>query len=131
MGKQLIVKNCSSLFTHVSPPVDPSSYEGLIIGVTGNIFEQDVQHFVASGANEVLAKPVNKQNLQGMSSAPDALAVLLTVAPCAFIAQARDADPLCAHDILYGLTTNMYKHARNAFYGHTHAYIGSRAHLCT
>lgn len=35
----------------------------LIIGVTGNIYKEDVDEFMAAGADRVLSKPVNKQEL--------------------------------------------------------------------
>jgi CheY-like chemotaxis protein len=30
-----------------------------IIGVTGNVLQEDVDHFIARGANDVIFKPVN------------------------------------------------------------------------
>jgi CheY-like chemotaxis protein len=36
-------------------------YKGVVIGVTGNVLEEDVRLFVANGANEVIIKPLNKE----------------------------------------------------------------------
>lgn len=38
-------------------------FEGVIIGVTGNALPEDLARFVASGANEVLTKPLNRAKL--------------------------------------------------------------------
>ena len=34
-----------------------------IIALTGNIMEDDIQHFIEQGANEVLGKPTKKDKL--------------------------------------------------------------------
>ena len=34
-------------------------YTGLIFGVTGNTLVADIDYFIASGANQVLAKPLD------------------------------------------------------------------------
>jgi CheY-like chemotaxis protein/anti-sigma regulatory factor (Ser/Thr protein kinase) len=39
-------------------------YRGIIIGVTGNAVPEDMRHFVKSGANEVLVKPVTYEMLE-------------------------------------------------------------------
>jgi CheY-like chemotaxis protein len=39
-------------------------YKGVIIGVTGNAVTADINTFVASGANKVLLKPVEFDNLE-------------------------------------------------------------------
>lgn len=39
-------------------------FEGLIVGVTGNVMAQDVARFVASGADCVLGKPLNLEELK-------------------------------------------------------------------
>jgi len=41
-----------------------NKFSGLIIGVTGNILDDDVSDFVAHGADSVLAKPVSKDKLK-------------------------------------------------------------------
>ena len=41
-------------------------YTGLIIGVTGNTILCDIEHFKLSGANDVLAKPLNMEKLEHM-----------------------------------------------------------------
>lgn len=43
-------------------------YKGLIVGLTGNIFETEVRLFEAAGANHVLAKPLNMVELQKIVS---------------------------------------------------------------
>jgi len=40
----------------------------LIIGITGNLLPQDVQHFLNNGANAVLGKPVDMQELYALLS---------------------------------------------------------------
>lgn len=40
-----------------------SGYSGLIVGVTGNVMAQDVSEYIASGADCVLGKPVNFEEL--------------------------------------------------------------------
>jgi len=39
------------------------NFKGVIIGVTGNALPEDIAKFVASGANEVLTKPLNRSKL--------------------------------------------------------------------
>lgn len=39
-------------------------YKGSIVGVTGNVMVEDVDHFKACGANEVLAKPISMEKLR-------------------------------------------------------------------
>jgi len=39
-------------------------YQGVIIGVTGNVLPEDIAKFVASGANEVITKPLNRSKLR-------------------------------------------------------------------
>lgn len=34
-------------------------YSGIIVGVTGNALDEDIQEFIQSGANEVMPKPLN------------------------------------------------------------------------
>ena len=41
-------------------------FEGLIIGVSGNVFEEDVEHFIESGADAVYAKPLKIDILKGI-----------------------------------------------------------------
>ena len=41
-------------------------YENPIIGLTGDVLEEDVQVFLHKGANEVLSKPVKFKDLQGL-----------------------------------------------------------------
>jgi CheY-like chemotaxis protein len=36
-----------------------NGYKMLIFGVTGNVLEEDVHHFISMGANKVLSKPVS------------------------------------------------------------------------
>lgn len=36
-----------------------AGYKGAVIGVTGNVLQDDVDHFIRSGADAVLAKPLN------------------------------------------------------------------------
>ena len=36
-----------------------AGYTGAVIGVTGNVLQSDVDHFLKSGADAVLAKPLN------------------------------------------------------------------------
>ena len=38
----------------------------MILGVTGNVMEQDVKHFKAHGANDVLPKPVDTTTLHSV-----------------------------------------------------------------
>ncbi|KAG7337124.1 histidine kinase, DNA gyrase B-, and HSP90-like ATPase [Nitzschia inconspicua] len=39
-------------------------YDGFIVGVTGNLLVEDVDHFMSCGANEVLAKPISMATLR-------------------------------------------------------------------
>ena len=39
-----------------------------IIGVTGNVLQDDVAHFISNGANEVVFKPVNVDELESLWS---------------------------------------------------------------
>ncbi|KAG7363863.1 diatom histidine kinase like-protein [Nitzschia inconspicua] len=39
-------------------------YDGFIVGVTGNLLVEDVDHFKSCGANEVLAKPISMATLR-------------------------------------------------------------------
>lgn len=39
-----------------------------IIGVTGNVLPDDVAHFISQGANEVVFKPVNVEELESVWS---------------------------------------------------------------
>lgn len=41
-----------------------AGFEGLIVGVTGNVMAHDVAHYIASGADCVLHKPVNVEELK-------------------------------------------------------------------
>ena len=41
-----------------------AGFKGLIVGVTGNVMAQDVAQYVASGADCVLFKPVNVEELK-------------------------------------------------------------------
>ena len=43
-------------------------YENPIVGLTGDVLEEDVQVFFDKGANEVLGKPVKSEDLQGLLS---------------------------------------------------------------
>ena len=49
-----------------SNPSHPSEngYGGLILGVTGNVLEEDVEFFIQHGANEVLGKPVSLERIK-------------------------------------------------------------------
>jgi len=38
-------------------------YQGPIIGITGNVFKEDSAKFIKGGADVVLNKPVNKDEL--------------------------------------------------------------------
>ena len=44
-------------------------FKGLVIGVTGNGLPVDIETFIASGANCVLLKPVNKAKIDAAISA--------------------------------------------------------------
>ena len=63
-------------------------WEGLIIGVSGNVLKEDVQHYKSMGANAVLPKPLNMTDLeeiwQDQQSMEDAVVA-------AAVGQARDA----------------------------------------
>ena len=39
-------------------------YQGVIVGVTGNVLEQDIVKFIEYGANEVLMKPLKKETFE-------------------------------------------------------------------
>jgi len=39
-------------------------YTGPIIGVTGNVLSEDVEHFMAHGASEVVGKPLRPNTIQ-------------------------------------------------------------------
>lgn len=39
-------------------------YDAFIVGLTGNMLEEDVEFFRASGANAVLAKPLKMSELE-------------------------------------------------------------------
>lgn len=41
-------------------------YHGVVVGVTGNVLESDIQAFVAHGADAVVTKPVNVAALIGI-----------------------------------------------------------------
>ena len=41
-----------------------AGFEGLIVGVTGNVMADDVNQYLASGADYVLGKPVNMEDLK-------------------------------------------------------------------
>ena len=41
-------------------------YTGLIIGVTGNLYENQVAYFLSKGADRVVAKPLDLQDLEGI-----------------------------------------------------------------
>jgi CheY-like chemotaxis protein len=41
-----------------------AGFRGLIVGVTGNVMAEDVQQYMASGADHVLGKPVNMDDLE-------------------------------------------------------------------
>ena len=41
-----------------------AGFAGLIIGVTGNVMAQDVSQYIHSGADHVLSKPVNIEDLK-------------------------------------------------------------------
>jgi CheY-like chemotaxis protein len=36
-----------------------AGFDGLVIGVTGNVLQDDIDHFLRSGANAVLSKPLS------------------------------------------------------------------------
>jgi CheY-like chemotaxis protein len=36
-----------------------AGYSGIVIGLTGNVLQDDVDHFLRSGADAVLSKPLN------------------------------------------------------------------------
>ena len=36
-----------------------AGYRGLVVGVTGNVLQDDIDHFIRSGADAVLAKPLS------------------------------------------------------------------------
>mmetsp|Transcript_3946 Transcript_3946/g.9607 ORF Transcript_3946/g.9607 Transcript_3946/m.9607 type:complete len:927 (-) Transcript_3946:356-3136(-) len=40
-------------------------YSGVVVGVTGNVLEEDIEYFQSNGADRVLPKPVNLKSLQG------------------------------------------------------------------
>ena len=40
-----------------------TGYDGLIIGVTGNVMAKDVNHYLSCGADHILFKPVNLEEL--------------------------------------------------------------------
>jgi CheY-like chemotaxis protein len=40
-------------------------YDGLIIGITGNTGKEEIDYFIAQGANTVLQKPLNSKELEG------------------------------------------------------------------
>jgi CheY-like chemotaxis protein len=42
-------------------------FEGLIVGVSGNVFEEDVKHFIECGADAVYAKPLKIDILKGIA----------------------------------------------------------------
>jgi CheY-like chemotaxis protein len=44
-------------------------FSGIIIGVTGNTEDEDIERFISHGANEVLAKPLNLDTLRTSISA--------------------------------------------------------------
>jgi len=41
-------------------------FQGVILGVTGNVTEEDVAHFIAHGANDVAPKPLNMAKLRSL-----------------------------------------------------------------
>mmetsp|Transcript_30175 Transcript_30175/g.43099 ORF Transcript_30175/g.43099 Transcript_30175/m.43099 type:complete len:966 (+) Transcript_30175:45-2942(+) len=41
-------------------------HKGLIIGITGNVLQDDVEHFISCGANSVLSKPLHMQRLKDL-----------------------------------------------------------------
>lgn len=41
-------------------------YHGPIIGVTGNVLQFDVDHFLACGADRVVAKPLRKEGIESI-----------------------------------------------------------------
>ena len=43
-----------------------TGYDGLIIGVTGNVMAKDVNHYLSCGADHILFKPVNLEELTGI-----------------------------------------------------------------
>lgn len=49
------------------------NYCGAVIGVTGNVLQFDVDHFLAHGADRVLGKPLRKQELEIIFSGSYAL----------------------------------------------------------
>ena len=40
-----------------------AGYKGIILGVTGNVLEEDVEYFKEQGADEVLSKPVRMDRI--------------------------------------------------------------------
>ena len=40
-------------------------YKGLIVGVTGNSQQSDIDEFTAAGVDKVMTKPVNMEQLMG------------------------------------------------------------------
>lgn len=45
-----------------------TGYTGPIVGVTGNIMQEDVDLFLSAGANEVIGKPLKLEKLQEIIS---------------------------------------------------------------
>ncbi len=43
-------------------------YAGKIYGLTGNVLQQDIDHFTSSGANGVLHKPLDVSQFQQLIS---------------------------------------------------------------
>jgi CheY-like chemotaxis protein/signal transduction histidine kinase len=39
-------------------------YDGVILGVTGNALEEDIRQFKSNGADEIIIKPLNKDNFE-------------------------------------------------------------------
>jgi osomolarity two-component system, sensor histidine kinase SLN1 len=48
-------------------------YSGPIVGVTGNIMQEDVDLFLSAGANEVIGKPLKLEKLQELISSESPL----------------------------------------------------------
>ena len=43
-------------------------FQGLIVGVTGNLMKDDVNEYIASGADSVLGKPVDMDEIKKILS---------------------------------------------------------------
>lgn len=44
----------------------PVNYQGLIIGVTGNVMQEDLKDFIDNGANAIIKKPINVKEIENL-----------------------------------------------------------------